>query len=429
MIIDKETFAPPKIALLHYTCPPVIGGVESVMASHARLFAAHGYEVTIIAGRGPVPASVTPGIRTVIEPMIDSKGERLNKLNTELEKGQVPLDFMDFTDQIYQRLQTLLEGHSFCFVHNALTLHKNLPLTAALTRLATTSPIKLISWCHDLAWTNTLYQPVLYDKFPWNLLRQTTPKITYVAISEQRQKEILETFRPKLTAEQVPTIPNGVSLDEFLGIDPETSRIVELTGIAKAQREGAILLLLPSRITRRKNIEMGVATLAAIKAEGTDARLIVTGPPGPHNPRNDEYVQELIKLSNKLEVRKEVIFLMERWREPDGRPRTLNDRVIADLFRYCDAMFFPSLQEGFGIPILEAGLARLPIFCTDIPPFKQLATGYANFFSKNDSPQTVARVMLKELEQNSQFRMRREVLTKYVWDSVFEHQIEPLVSK
>jgi glycosyltransferase involved in cell wall biosynthesis len=218
-------------------------------------------------------------------------------------------------------------------------------------------------------------------------------------------------------------------MDEFLGIAPETSRIVELTGIAKALREGALLLLLPSRITRRKNIEMGVATMAAIKAEGRDARLIVTGPPGPHNPRNDEYVQELINQAKDLKVREEVIFLMERWREQDGRPRTLSDRTIADLFRYCDAMFFPSLQEGFGIPILEAGLARLPIFCTDIPPFKQLATGFANFFSKDDTPQMVARFMLQQLEQNSLYRMRREVLAKYVWDSVFEQQIEPLLSK
>jgi hypothetical protein len=37
--------------------------------------------------------------------------------------------------------------------------------------------------------------------------------------------------------------------------------------------------------------------------------------------------------------------------------------------------------------------------------------------------------MLQELEQNPLYRLRREVLSKYVWDSVFEHQIEPLVSK
>ncbi|HEV7403678.1 MAG TPA: glycosyltransferase, partial [Chthoniobacteraceae bacterium] len=41
-----------RIALLHYTCPPVAGGVERVLMDHARLFARNGHEVTIICGEG-----------------------------------------------------------------------------------------------------------------------------------------------------------------------------------------------------------------------------------------------------------------------------------------------------------------------------------------------------------------------------------------
>ena len=40
------------IGLLHYTAPPVVGGVESVMAHHARLLAEAGHDVCIIAARG-----------------------------------------------------------------------------------------------------------------------------------------------------------------------------------------------------------------------------------------------------------------------------------------------------------------------------------------------------------------------------------------
>ena len=48
------------IALLHYSAPPVVGGVESVLAHHARLMDAAGHDVRIVAGRGeqaclPVP--------------------------------------------------------------------------------------------------------------------------------------------------------------------------------------------------------------------------------------------------------------------------------------------------------------------------------------------------------------------------------------
>ena len=38
--------------MLHYTAPPVVGGVEAVIDAHARIFFQMGYPVTIIAGQG-----------------------------------------------------------------------------------------------------------------------------------------------------------------------------------------------------------------------------------------------------------------------------------------------------------------------------------------------------------------------------------------
>ena len=40
------------IAILHYSVPPVVGGVESVIAHHARLMSADGHAVRLIAARG-----------------------------------------------------------------------------------------------------------------------------------------------------------------------------------------------------------------------------------------------------------------------------------------------------------------------------------------------------------------------------------------
>jgi glycosyltransferase involved in cell wall biosynthesis len=58
-----------------------------------------------------------------------------------------------------------------------------------------------------------------------------------------------------------------------------------------------LLLLLPARITRRKNIEFALEVLASLRREGgQDARLLVTGPPGPHNPGNLAYLEQLLQL-------------------------------------------------------------------------------------------------------------------------------------
>ena len=41
-----------KTAILHYSAPPEIGGVEAVIQAHAFQFAKAGLPLTIIAGRG-----------------------------------------------------------------------------------------------------------------------------------------------------------------------------------------------------------------------------------------------------------------------------------------------------------------------------------------------------------------------------------------
>jgi glycosyltransferase involved in cell wall biosynthesis len=397
------------------------------MAAHARLFAVAGYQVTLFAGRGPVSPSGQANIDTVIEPLIDSKNEQLLMLNRELDQGRLPDGFETFKREIFQSLVRQLEGYDACFVHNAFTLHKNLPLTAALFELVQNLPhTRFIAWCHDLAWTNELYAPVMHPGYPWDLLRTPALAVTYVAISPQRQLEILESYKPAPPVEQVPVIPNGMAYADFLKLGPEVRQILEQTGLAEAQRQGAWLLLLPARLTRRKNVELALKVVAALKQMNRSVSLVVTGPPGPHNPKNDEYLRELMALRRDLVVEQEVIFLMEAWQDTRGLPLTLSDETIADLYRVADLLFFPSTQEGFGLPIIEAGLTRLPIFSTKLAPFLEIAGETISYFEPSDPPEIIARQLVEELTANRQFRLRRQVLENYTWESIFEKLIRPL---
>ena len=58
------------IALLHYSAPPVIGGVESVIGHHARLMARAGHTVRVIAGRGE---QADPQVDFILIPLLDSR--------------------------------------------------------------------------------------------------------------------------------------------------------------------------------------------------------------------------------------------------------------------------------------------------------------------------------------------------------------------
>ena len=109
--------------------------------------------------------------------------------------------------------------------------------------------------------------------------------------------------------------------------------------------------------------------------------MVVTGPLGPHNPANVKYFEKLAALRKELGLENVVCFLAELTAE------YIPDEVISDFYHLADALFLPSREEGFGIPILEAGLAGLPIFCSDIPPLAKPGRFECNLFFAGCRPE------------------------------------------
>ncbi|HXV99533.1 MAG TPA: glycosyltransferase, partial [Anaerolineae bacterium] len=105
----------------------------------------------------------------------------------------------------------------------------------------------------------------------------------------------------------------------------------------------------------------------------------------------------------------------------------LTDAEVAEFYQLADALFFPSQQEGFGIPLLEAGLTRLPIFATNLAPFRESAGPWATLFAAETSPTEVAQTILDRLQTDRAFQLRRRVLTHYTWRSIVETRILPLL--
>ncbi len=123
----------PRVTLLHYTCPPVIGGVEAVLARQADLLSARGFTVHVLVGRG---ASVGARVRLRRLPLLDSRHRRVLGVTRELEQGRITPAFTALVSRIRQALMRALDGIDVCLVHNVLTLHKNLALTTALHQFA-----------------------------------------------------------------------------------------------------------------------------------------------------------------------------------------------------------------------------------------------------------------------------------------------------
>jgi hypothetical protein len=122
----------PTTAILHYTAPPVVGGVEAVMDAHARVFLQMGYPVAIIAGQGAEDA-LPPGTGLEIMPMLDSQHPQILAAGAILEQGRVPGDFMALANQLTEKLAPLVSQFDNLIVHNVFTKHFNLPLLTCLT--------------------------------------------------------------------------------------------------------------------------------------------------------------------------------------------------------------------------------------------------------------------------------------------------------
>jgi glycosyltransferase involved in cell wall biosynthesis len=81
----------------------------------------------------------------------------------------------------------------------------------------------------------------------------------------------------------------------------------------------------------------------------------------------------------------------------------VTDEVMRDLYLLSDCLFFPSRSEGFGLPILEAAMHRLPVWCQEIPAYRALE-GAGTFVFKDlaQLPEAV-----DWLEQQPAFRQQR----------------------
>jgi glycosyltransferase involved in cell wall biosynthesis len=54
------------------------------------------------------------------------------------------------------------------------------------------------------------------------------------------------------------------------------------------------------------------------------------------------------------------------------------------LYAGARAFIYPSTFEGFGMPVLEAMAAGIPVACSDIPPLREVAGDAALFFDPSD---------------------------------------------
>jgi glycosyltransferase involved in cell wall biosynthesis len=408
----------PSIALVHYAAQPIIGGVESVMAAHARLMVADGLEVRIVAGRGSAPP---PGCALRVVPLMNPRHPRIDAAQRDLNAGRIPPDFDRLVDELRGELDQALASVDVVFAHNVGSLNLNLALTVAL-RALTDDAIdhpeaapRFVLWHHDLAAVMADYRGALHDGWPWSLVREAWPGTTPVVVSEHRRDELAALSG--LDPGSIAVVPNGVDLARAWKLEPGAAALFE-----RMARGGIdLLVLVPARITPRKNLELALAIVAELRAAGCSAAVVVTGPVDPHRPSEDAYLERLLALRSELGLDAVAWLLAEESRDD------VPDSVVSDLYRMADLLLISSHDEGFGLPILEAAASRLPIACTDLPTLHEIAGPDALYFELDDPPAAIAARIVARLAGDPAWRLARRVRFRYAWEQVYRQFIAPLL--
>jgi glycosyltransferase involved in cell wall biosynthesis len=392
-----------RVLFLHYTAPSILGGVEHVMGVHAQAAQRAGDDVAIVAGRG-----TARGIPVVRIPELDTQHPAVLRDRAALARGEVAPEHALLVAAIARKLRPHIRGADRVVAHNVFTLHLNAALTEALVGLTADRPGTFIAWTHDLAWTDALYTAQRHEGRPWSLFGTAITGVRYVAISQKTARELAGLTG--LARSKIAVVPNGVDRVSVLGLSSGGIRIATRLGLFEADP----LLLLPVRMTRRKRIEIAIDALAEIRRTHPRAALVVTGGPGAHNPTNVAYERELAARAGPG------VHLLH------SEHLRIGPRELADLYGLADALVLPSANEGFGLPMLEAGLRRLPIICSDIPALRETGGDDATYVPVDADGAAFARAIEGRLAADPVARLHRRA-RENEWPRILAELVLPVI--
>ena len=135
--------------------------------------------------------------------------------------------------------------------------------------------------------------------------------------------------------------------------------------------------------------------------ESPRPQLVLPGSP-------NDYELELRGLAAQLGVADSVRF-----------PGWVSAEDLEDLYALARCFVLPTLQEGFGLPVLEAMARGVPVACSDIPVLREVASGAAVTFDPLDPGSIAAAIALlcgDEERRRELIARGRERVREFTWE-------------
>jgi len=228
----------------------------------------------------------------------------------------------------------------------------------------------------------------------YDLQYKTYPEFFNAEDLIHRNQTFIEACRhaSMLTAISEYSRQSAISHSDF---KPEKIRTIYLQMAArilpKAEQDQSILnrlnlkseeyLLYPANFWKHKNHEMLLSAfgIACQKNLAKNIKLVCTGAEGARHAW-------LSTAAQKMNLGERVLF-----------PGFLKNEELAVLMSNCKGVIFPSLYEGFGLPLIEAMAAGVPVACSNLTSLPEIAADAALFFNPR-IPMQIAEAILSLCE-------------------------------
>ncbi len=211
-----------------------------------------------------------------------------------------------------------------------------------------------------------------------------------VAISEQTAADLQAVLG--IPRERIDVVPNGIA-------PPAVAPTPEAALRARLELGDRPLIFSPSARQPHKNIDGLIAAHALLP---TPRPLLVL--PGYVTGRDDLLRKRAGALGIGADIR------MLGW---------IDQADLEGLYAYSRALVFPSLYEGFGLPVIEAMLRGLPVACSGRGALAEVAGDAALFFDPQNPgaiAQTVSTLLTDDALRERLITAGRERAAHYTWE-------------
>jgi len=288
--------------------------------------------------------------------------QRAFGVNADADAEKLCSDIYALADELRAPLRAFIRDNQLelLIVQNALAIPMNLPLGVCLTGLIAELSINTIAHDHDFYWERERYQTNAILQFLDTYFPAELPTVQHVTINSIAQRRLKA--RRGIGSVVIPNVHDFAA--PAPGLDDYNSDFRQALGLT----DDALLILQPTRVIRRKGIELAMELVHYL--QWPDAHLLIT------HSATDEGVAYWHWLEREAGVMKIDLRLIDNLISMDRTKINVHKTyTLWDVYLHADLVTYPSLYEGFGNALLEAiyfkrpvVVNRYPVYNADIRP-------------------------------------------------------------